>query len=197
MAGPAGLQLLNVVFLHQLRPQNFLRLGGFIAHFRDELTRADKFLGFPVALNAPPHLHRRALVHEGHLIDAAVARFTTNTLFHVDAVVEVDVVGKIVNFGPLNGLIGTVALADRFQRGAVDPDLRVAVHAGLGGRHHGMLRILNARVAVAAFNAHRADVVGMAERDRLFAGIALPRGITRIGDELEEDPGQDAQCDDG
>src|SRR3989338_4235505 len=59
------------------------------------------------------------------------------------------------------------AFAHRLERGRVRPDLRVAVHAGLGGRDTGEGALFNRGVAVAAVNPHAADVVLVAEGDGL------------------------------
>jgi hypothetical protein len=45
-------------------------------------------------------------------------------------------------------------------------------------------------VAVAAIDSHRADVVGVAERDGLFAGFTLTGGVTRIRNQFEKRPTQ-------
>ena len=59
-----------------------------------------------------------------------------------------------------------------------------------------MLRIFNACVAVATFNAHGADVVGVAKGYGLFTRCALPRGITRVGNEFDNNPRQCTQNND-
>ena len=115
-----------------------------------------------------------------------MAGLAADALLHVNAVIEVDVIGKIVNLGPADRFVGLEAVTDRLERGAVDPDLRVAVHAGLGWRDHGMLRVLNAGVAVAAIDAHGARVVRMAEGNGLLARFALARRIGGIGNQFVE-----------
>ena len=61
----------------------------------------------------------------------------------------------------------------------------MAVHAGLGGRYDGEIRVLDRRVAIAAIDTHGTHMVRMAERDRLFARIPLPRGVGGVCNELE------------
>jgi len=51
-------------------------------------------------------------------------------------------------------------------------------------------------VTVAAIDAHRPDVVRVAEWNRLFARIALARGISGIGDQFERQDAKHANCDD-
>jgi len=72
--------------------------------------------------------------------------FHSPRLFHVNAVVEINVIGKIVNLGPLDRLIRSEAFPYGLQRRTVDPDLRVAVHARLGRRNHCPVRVLNRSV---------------------------------------------------
>ena len=64
-----------------------------------------------------------------------MARRTANTLRHVNAVIEVNIVRQVVYPDPANGAVSAKTLADRFQHGGVIPDLRVAIHTGLGGRN--------------------------------------------------------------
>src|SRR5438067_11841775 len=57
-------------------------------------------------------------------------------------------------------------LSHRLESGAGVPDLRMAVHAGLGRRDVGEARGLDRCVAVTAVDPDVADVMGMTERDR-------------------------------
>ena len=126
-----------------------------------------------------------------------MAGFAAYAFFYMDAVVEVDVVWKIVHLGPLNGFVRAVAFPHGLQRGTVDPDLRVAIHARLGGRHHGVLRVFHSRMAIPALNAHGADMVGMAERNWLFPRIALASRIGRVGYQFEKSAAQPAEGEHG
>ena len=76
----------------------FSRLPG---HVKDLFGRPEAPLRVAMAVEAPLHLKRLLLPHQGHLIDSAVAAYASDALLHVDAVVELDEVGKIVNTGPL------------------------------------------------------------------------------------------------
>src|SRR5206468_473258 len=118
----------------------------------------DVTLGLPVAVDAPFHLQRRLLPHQGHPIDLAMARRAADALVNVDAMVEIDEVRQIVNPSPLNGAVGTEALAHRLQEGTVRENLRVTVHARLGRRNAGKGGVLDRCVAIAAIDAVAADV---------------------------------------
>ena len=85
----------------------------------------------------------------------------------MDAVVEIDEARQIVDAMPAERLVGSIAFADRFEHGAADPDLAVAVHAGLGGRDAGEGGVFDRGVAVAAIDPQNARVVLVAERNRL------------------------------
>lgn len=190
---------MHVVFLDQFRAEFFLSgaFGRFIAHGGDELAGTEILFGIAVAIEAPAHLQAGLLIHQRHGVDAAMAGFAADALFDVDAVVEINVIGQVVHLSPADGFVSAVAFADGLEGGTVDPDLRMAVHAGLRGRDRGVLRIIDAGVAVAAIDTHGADVVRVAEGDGLFAGVALAGGVTGIGNEFEEKTAQAAEKDDG
>ena len=82
--------------------------------------------------------------------------------------------------------------ADRFQRRAIRPDLRVAIHANLGGRHPGKTRRLHRSVAVTAIEPHPADMMGVTEGHRLVAHLCLPAVVCRPV-ERPETPGAEGE----
>ena len=90
-----------------------------------------------MARQTPFHLERRRLIHERHLADVAMTRRAADAFVDVNTVIEIDVIGHVVNSSPLNRLARSRALSDRLKVGAVGPNLRVAVHAGLRRRHSG------------------------------------------------------------
>src|SRR5258707_7734253 len=144
------------------------RWGGLlVAHVEYLLSRTQKFFRRTVAVEAPLHLQRCLLVHERHLVHGPVAVVAANALGDVNAVVEIDEVGQLVDARPLERLAGSVAGANGLQHRSVRPNLRVAVHAGLGGRKARETRLFNRSVAVAAVDAKPGHVVLMAEGHRL------------------------------
>ena len=86
---------------------------------------------------------------------------------------------QIVDARPLEGPFRRENWRDWLQNGRVAPDLRMAVHARLGGGDVGEGGFLDRRVAIAAIESHAADVMGVAELDRLFDEIALLRWDAR------------------
>jgi hypothetical protein len=87
----------------------------------------------------------------------------------MNAVIEIDEARQVVHPRPLQRFSGSKTLAHRLQNRALGPDLRVAVHADLGGRNAGERRLFHRRMAITAIDAVVTDVVFMAELDRLAA----------------------------
>ena len=199
MTGIAGFQPLDLVFLDQLQPNFFLILWIFVPHGEDLTPGPDVLLRIPMTIQTPPHLERILLVNQRHLIDSAVARFAAHALLHVNTVIEIDEIRKIVNFHPRNGSVISIAGAHHFQFRAARPDLRMAVHAGLGRRDIRISRVFYRSMAVAAIDAHRTDVMRVAKLHGLHPRHALVGGVRRIRAKLKQgttDTGQREQADD-
>src|SRR5437867_11542918 len=81
---------------------------------------------------------------------------------------EIDEARRVIDPLPLDRSIRAVAFAHRPQHVAADPNLRVAIHAGLRLGHSRKWRLLHRRVAIAAVNAQSSNVMLMAERHRLY-----------------------------
>src|SRR5579872_5151957 len=96
----------------------------------------------------------------------------------MDAVIEIHVIRKIMNPNPADGGVGAKARANGLKHGSVVPDLRVAVHAGLGRRDVRELRIFDRSMAITAVNAEPADMVLVAERHGLLDRHLGPRGVS-------------------
>lgn len=127
--------LLNLIFAEQRSPLVQLLAGAVLwspFHVEDLVRRSDKLLGVPVTAHTPLHLQRRRLVSDGHLIDSTMASGASDSLVHMNAVVEIGIVGEIVDPNPLNRLAGAKAGTNRFQIRTISPDLLVTVHAGFG-----------------------------------------------------------------
>src|SRR5262249_58258973 len=118
----------------------------------DLLARPDVFGRVAVTFQAPLHVQRHDAPRQRHLIYAPVAGRTADAFVDVDAVVEVDEVGQVVDPRPFNRLAGPEALAHGLQVRAVGEKLRVTTHAGRGRRNAGEPRDLDRRVTVPAIN---------------------------------------------
>ena len=121
-----------------------------------------------MASYAPFHLQSVFLINGWHVVDLAVARRTSDTLCNVNAVIEICKFGQIVNAFPLDRFVVSEARSNRFKIFAVGPQLAVAIHTRLCGRHAGTRRGFDGRMAIAAVDAVVADVVFMAELNRLL-----------------------------
>ena len=121
-----------------------------------------------MAREAPFHLQRILLKNSGHIVDLAVAGRASNALSDVDAVIEICEFGKIVNALPFDRLVIAETRTDGFEIWAIGPQLTMAIHTRLGGWHARSRGSLNRCVAITAIDAVIADVVLMAELDRLL-----------------------------
>ncbi len=83
-------------------------------HVEDIVRGSDKFLGASVTAQTPLHLQRRSLESDGHLIDTTVASGAADALVHMNAVIEIRIVGEIVDPNPLDRLAAAKAGPDRF-----------------------------------------------------------------------------------
>src|SRR5437016_11879587 len=138
-----------------------------IPHVEDLLARAKIFLRSAMATQAPLHQQRPVVVHHGHAVDWTMACIAAHALVDVNAVIEINEIGEVVDPRPDQRLVRPAALPHRLQQRSLGPDLSVAIHAGLGGRNPCEPGLLNRGVAVAAINAESCHVVLMAEGNRL------------------------------
>ena len=107
------------------------------------LLRPNESLRRTVTLETPFHVKRIHPPRDRHLIDAAMAGGTTQSLCDMNAVIEINVIGQIVYAGPFQRHIGSKAFPHRFQDGRIVKDLRMASHASFAGGHTGEARFLN------------------------------------------------------
>ena len=135
-----------------------------------------------MAGDAPFHLQRVVLINGRHLIDASVTRRTANALCHMDAVVKIDKLRQVVDPFPLDRFVFAKAGPDRLEIRAVRSKLTMTVHAGLRRRHTGGSRRLDRCMAIATVDAVVADMVLMAELDRLLFFQILACQIGRTCD---------------
>lgn len=146
---------------------------GFVAHGCYFRHRAYIFLGVAVAIQAPAHAQGLGLVHNIHTVDAAVARFAADAGIDVCTVVEIGVIGKVVNTNPFNRLSRFPAVPDFLNfLGTLGVNLAVTVHAGLGGRDIRLLGLEYLRVAVLAIDAQFTCVNLVAVGDGLLRRVA-------------------------
>ena len=142
-----------------------------------------------VTLQTPLHLQRRSLINNRHLVDASVTRRTTDTFFHVNTVVEVNVIRQIVDTYPFERLAGAKTRAHGFEIGTIGPDLFVAIHARRGRRHARGRSCFDRGVTVTAIDAVVTGVMFMTELNGLLSFDPLT-GIPSGAIQLNSDPQQ-------
>src|SRR5207249_8970828 len=116
---------------------------------------------------APFHLHRLFAPGQRHPVHRAVAGDASDTLVHMDGVVEIDEIANIVDARPMDWLGFCEALADWRQHRGVGPKLRVASHADFGRGEAGKGGGLDRSVTVTAIDAERTRMVLVTEGDGL------------------------------
>ena len=141
----------------------------------DLVQRAKMILRGTMALETPAHALGFGVVDDLHVIHLAVAGHATDAPVHVNCMVEVDVVRRLVNANPGNRIAGFPGFADRGQFWAQRFDLGVAVHAGLCPWNVGVGRFLHPSMAVTAIHSELVDVQRVIKSHRLRGLIAHPR----------------------
>ena len=149
-----------------------------------------------VTIETPLHLKRILLPGKRHPVHSAVAALTADPFVDMNAVIEIHEIRQIVYARPINRGVGAETGAHRLQSRAGDPDLRMTVHASLGGRNVREAGGLHGGMAVAAIDPQTAYVMRVAERNRLLARPVWPRGIVRPA-QLGEGPTREAQNEHG
>src|SRR5262249_55095512 len=122
-----------------------------------------------MAIEAPAHLQRMCPAHQRHLVHATMAAFATDALGNMDAVIEICEIRQIVNSSPLQGFAGSKTFSNRSQHGAVVPDQRMTTHADFRRRNPCERRRFDGGMAKAAIDAQAADMMFVAEWNRLLA----------------------------
>ncbi len=109
-----------------------------------------------------------------------MTRRAADSFVNMYTVIKKHIVGQHVDPGPLNGLAVTKTGTDRLKHRAIDPDLRMARHACFCGGKTGKFGRLDRRMAVAAVDPIVADMVLVAEGDRLLSRDINLGDIVRI-----------------
>jgi hypothetical protein len=171
----------NFVFCRQLFTDFSLIGWRLPVHVENLIVWPQHVLRIAMAVQAPRHLQRRRLKHERHLIHLPVTRGAAYALGHVNAVIEIDIIGQTVNTDPVNRLIGAITLSNRLQITRAVKQHGMTVHACFRRWNACRRRELDTRMAVPAIDAVVADVVLVAELNGLISRYILIRqnGRTR------------------
>jgi hypothetical protein len=138
-------------------------------HIEDLTFRPQSFFRIAMAFQTPLHLQRADLHHKRHLIDAPVTGRASNAFTHVNAVVEINKIGQIMHACPSDWLACSITCANRFEIGAILPDLRMAIHADSCWRNSGGGSFFDGSVAISAVEPNITDMMLVAELHRLLA----------------------------
>lgn len=178
-------ELFNLVFFDQRRAQSGLILRRLPSRAENFFARTHETLRRAMASEAPFHVQRVLAPRQSHLADRAVTGHTADTFFNVNAVIEINEVGEIIDANPLNRFVVPKTLAYRLQHYSGGMDLRVAGHASVRRRNTGEIALFDRGVAIAAIDAELADVMAMAEGNRLLANDAGLRDIRGALDQTQ------------
>lgn len=158
---------------------NIARLVIIIEYFG---LRPDELFRSTVTCDAPLHLKRIFLKNDRHIVDRTVAGRTAYALSDMNTMVKIGVFGQIVHFFPLDRFVVAETRPDGLKIWTVCPDLAVAIHTGLRRRHACRRRRFDRLVTIAAINAVIADMVLMAELNRLLLFQIAPGQIRRASE---------------
>ena len=143
----------------------------------------------PVALEAPSHAVRFGVINDLHMVHMTVTGYAANPSVHMDCMVKIDVVRCLMNTDPGNRIAGLPRLPDSGKLWTEGFDLRVAVHAGLGGGNIRVGGFFHSRMAVAAIHAELIHVEGVIKGTGLGGLVSHP-GV--FGSEVVGHSGNDA-----
>jgi len=159
----------DVVLRQQFASAVDLILRRFPFHIVNLILRSEVGLGSFVAIETPAHIERMRFPGERHFIDATVAGRAANAFLNVDAVIEKNEIGSLVDSLPVEGLTCGETFADWREHWRIGPQLRMATHAGVGWRNSGEGGRFNGVMAISAVDAEAADVMLVTEWDLLDA----------------------------
>jgi hypothetical protein len=115
-------------------------------------------------------------------VGAAVTGRTTNSFCHVNTVVEINVIRQIIDAVPLQRRVANETLANGSQYRGLAEKLRVTTHAGLTAGHPGESRFLDRVMTKTAIYSIVADMMFVAEGNRLIKRHIDVSGIRRPKD---------------
>lgn len=158
---------LDIVFPHKLRAYFKLIRRRSPRRVVDLILWPQILRRIAVAIEAPRHKEWLLFGHHRLVGNVAMARRTAHTLRHMDPVVEIDEVGNLINPVPLHRNVVLPAVANWLQAGAVNGNLRVTTHTGLGGGDCSARSLLNRVVTILTLHLEAADMELVAIRNRL------------------------------
>lgn len=161
-----------MIFRNKLLAKVGKVVGRLPVDVKDLIAGPDRRRGVHVAVQAPAHQQRWALPRQRHLMYLPVTGHTSDAFSNVRTVIEIGVTGQVIDTYPLQGLARRKTIADGGQHRAILPDLRMAGHTDFGGGYSSEGGVLDRGVTVATVDAEVADMMLVAEGDRLCADNA-------------------------
>src|SRR6266576_6438258 len=120
----------------------------FIAHIEYLIARPQIFFRRAMAVQTPLHLQRSVVIHQRHAVNGAVAGIAAHALIDMNAVIEINEIGEVVDPVPDKRFAAAETFTDRFEHGGACPNLRMTIHAGSGGRNAGKARNFHGSMAI-------------------------------------------------
>ena len=113
----------DVVLRNQGLPALELVRRCFPFRVKNLVSRAEIFLRRRMAIQTPTHIQRMRLPGDWHAIHRAVASGAADTFLHMNAVIEEDEIGKLIDPLPRNWLARSEAFTNGREDRRVLPDL--------------------------------------------------------------------------
>src|SRR6476620_4294196 len=88
-----------------------------------------------MTFHTPSHSQRLLLLNSSHSFYISMASLTRNSFCNMSLMREVNIIWKLMNANPFNGLLFLIGFSDLLNIGAVDLDNRVTVHTNIHGRN--------------------------------------------------------------
>lgn len=151
------------IFLHEPRSEFRLVCGMAVVHPEDISDRTHMLLRVAVTCQTPGHCEGWRLPDQRHLVHSSVAFGAANTLMEMNAVIEVDILRKLINTCPLDRKSRLVTPAHRFQVWRHRPHFGVTIQTNRGGRDIRERAIFHADMTIPAVYPEAAHVVFMTE----------------------------------
>ena len=98
------------------------------------------------------------LEYDFHVVDSTVAGHASDSLLHMCRVVEVNIIGEVMDSNPLDRFSALPTSAYWGEFLTLGVELRVAIHASFGCGDRGVLRVFDCGVAVATVDCQLAGV---------------------------------------
>ncbi len=168
---------IDVQFLNQRRADFALCLASrwLPIEICDLRNRTHEACRVAVAVQTPRHRMRLSVVDDLHLIHLPVAAHAAHASVYMHRVMEIRIVGGLVDLHPLDGFAGLPRIPHQLEFRILALDLRMAVHADLSGRDVRIRRSLDVRMAIAAIHPQLSGMDLVGKRDRLSRFVTDPR----------------------